>query len=93
MPKRKMCSVETAAKLEENRRRDVFENPPDPSQEKDVNISNALKWHSWGWSKIDSYSKAGIGKKTFGRSAIKLQWNLLHHTTEHFNISLLFQGH
>ena len=73
MPKRKVCSVETAAVLEDSRRRDVSDKPPVPSREKDVNILNALKWHSWGWSKFDSYSKAGIGKKTFGRSAIKLQ--------------------
>ena len=73
MPKRKVCSVETAAELEDSRRRDVYDNPPDPSEAKDVNILNTLKWHSWGWSKFDSYSKAGIGKKTFGRSAIKLQ--------------------
>ena len=68
-----MCSVETAVELEDSRRRDVFDNPPDPSQEKDVNSLNALKWHGWSWSKFESYSKAGTGKKTFGRSAIKLQ--------------------
>ena len=81
MSKKKVCSAETAAKLEESRRREVFENPPDPSQERDVNIANALKWHSWGWSKVDSYSKAEVGKKIFGRLVIELQWNLLHHTT------------
>ena len=58
-----MCSAETAAKLEESRRRDVFENSPDPSQEKDVNMANALKWHSGGWNKGDCYLKAGAGKK------------------------------
>ena len=67
MSKRNVLSVETAAKLEENRRRAVFENPPDPSEEKEVNVVNALKWHSWGWNKVDCYSKAGVGKKTFGR--------------------------
>ena len=79
MSKKKVFSAETAAKLEESRRRDVFENPPDPSLKKDVNMANALKWHSWGWNKVDCYSKAGVGKKSFGRLAIKLQLNLLQH--------------
>ena len=79
MSKKKVCSAETAAKLEESRRRDVFENPPDPSLEKDLNMANALKWYSWGWNKVDCYSKAGVGKKSFGRLAIKLQLNLLQH--------------
>ena len=70
MPKRKVCSVETAFKLEENRKRAVFENPPVPSEEREINVANALKWHSWGWNKVDCYSKAGIGKNTFVRSAI-----------------------
>ena len=75
MSKKKVCSAETAAKLEESRRRDVFENPLDPSQEKDVNMANALKWHSGGWNKGDCYSRAGVGKKSFWRWNL-LQWNL-----------------
>ena len=55
MSKKKVCSAETAAKLEESRRRDVFENPPDPSLEKDLNMANALKWYSWGWNKVDMF--------------------------------------
>ena len=46
-----MCSAETAAKLEESRRRDVFENSPDPSQENDVNMAKL-------WNGI-----AGVGTK------------------------------
>ena len=93
MPKRKVFSIETAAKLEENRRRAVFENPPDPSEEKEVNMANAIKWHSWGWSKVDCYSKAGVAKKTFGRSVIKVHLILLQYAIDeiHF-VTMLFKG-
>lgn len=53
---------------EERRRKDVYNSPPSPSFDKATNMANALKWHAWGWSIVDSYTKAGVSKKNFRRS-------------------------
>jgi hypothetical protein len=70
MLKNKGVSAVSAVELENRRREKVRENPPSPSADKDVNKANALKWHSWGWSKVDAYTKAGVSKKSFKRSGI-----------------------
>ena len=55
----------TAEQVEERRRKAVFEMPSSPSPTKATNMANALNWHSWGWSMIDAYTKAGVSKKLF----------------------------
>ena len=65
----------TAEQVEERRRKAVFEMPPSPSPIKATNMANALKWHSWGWSMIDAYTKAGVSKKSFKRYRLnKILW-------------------
>ena len=67
MPKRRGFAAMTEFQMEERRRKDVYNNPPPPSINKAANMANALKWHAWGWSMIDSYTKAGVSKKAFKR--------------------------
>ena len=75
MPKRKGVAAMTAEQVEERRRKAVFEMPPSPSPIKATNMANALKWHSWGWSMIDAYTKAGVSKKSFKRYRLnKILW-------------------
>ena len=68
MPKRRGYGALSENEREENRRKDIYNNPPSPSPNKAANMANALKWHAWGWSMVDSYTKAGVSKKTFRRS-------------------------
>ena len=75
MPKRKGVAAMTAEQVEERRRKAVFEIPPSPCPIKATNMANALKWHSWGWSMIDAYTKAGVSKKSFKRYRLnKILW-------------------
>lgn len=54
----------------ENKRREkIHNNPPPPSLDKAINMANALKWRTWGWSIVDAYTKAGVSKKSFKRSS------------------------
>ena len=67
MPKRRGFAAMSEVQLEERRRKDIFNNPPLPSLDKAANMANALRWHAWGWSMVDSYTKAGVSKKCFKR--------------------------
>jgi hypothetical protein len=67
MPKRKGFAFMTEVEKEEKRKKDVFNNPPAISIDKAVNMANALKWHTWGWTMVDAYTKAGVSKKNFKR--------------------------
>jgi hypothetical protein len=53
MPKRKGFAFITEVEKEEKRKKDVYNNPPAISIDKAVNMANALKWHTWGWTKVD----------------------------------------
>ena len=70
MPKKRGFAAMSDVEREDRRRKDVFSNPPSPSSDKAANMANALKWHAWGWSMVDSYTKAGVSKKNFKRLAI-----------------------
>jgi hypothetical protein len=51
---------------EEMARMKVFETPPPPSDDPEVNVSNALKWHlDWGWMKKKAYTAAGLTPSKF----------------------------
>ena len=52
---------------EKRKRKEVYNNRPAPSSDAVVNMTNALKWYSWGWSMADAYTKAGVSKKSFKR--------------------------
>ena len=67
MPKRRGFAALSDIEIEERRRKEVYNNPPSPSLDKALNMANALKWHAWGWSMVDSYTKAGVSKKNFRR--------------------------
>ena len=67
MPKRKGFAALTDEQLEVRRRKAVFDKPPSPDTDKTVNMTNALKWRSWGWNMVDAYTKAGVSKKSFKR--------------------------
>ena len=68
MPKRKGFAAMSEFEKENFRRKEVFNNPPPASRDNAINMANALKWHSWGWTKVDAYTKAGVSKKNFKRS-------------------------
>ena len=53
------------ADLEKRRQKAVFDDPPPPSSVKAENMANAIKWHTWGWSMVDAYTRAGVSKKSF----------------------------
>ena len=68
MSKRRGFASMTTEEKEDKKRLEVYNNPPTPSSDAVVNMTNALKWRTWGWSMSDAYTKAGVSKKSFKRS-------------------------
>jgi hypothetical protein len=73
MSKRRGFAAMTDEEKEKKRRKDIHDDPPAPSSDAVVNMTNALEWRSWGWTMVDAYTKAGVSKKSFKRSVFSIQ--------------------